>query len=204
MSIELLIEGASDKLDDKQRQLLNAAGEELSRLKSLISDLLDLSKIESGKVEMVLEPVLPNMLADKAVEIFQAQARQKKIDLSCDVPEGLPEVLADPNKITWVLTNLIANALRFANGSVAVSASHAGQWVHFSVADDGEGIDRENQSRIFEKFVQVKSAKSVGGTGLGLTICKEIVRSHKGTIWVESTPGRGSTFTFTLPVARQK
>jgi NtrC-family two-component system sensor histidine kinase KinB len=103
-----------------------------------------------------------------------------------------------------VLTNLIANALRYvdAGGHVAISAERVGRWVHVRVADDGEGVPPEYQSRIFDKFVQVKSDKSVGGTGLGLAICKEIVRAHKGTIWVDSTPGKGSTFTFTLPVAQ--
>ncbi|HAU36421.1 MAG TPA: PAS domain-containing sensor histidine kinase [Phycisphaerales bacterium] len=203
MSIDLLKEGAADKLDDKQRQLLDAAGEELARLKSLISDLLDLSRIEAGKVEMELDRVPPRVLAEKAVGVFQAQAEEKHISLTADVPEDVPEVRADANKITWVLTNLIANALRYANSKITVSARHVGAWVHLAVSDDGEGIPPEYQSRIFEKFVQVKSEKSVGGTGLGLAICKEIVRAHKGTIWVDSTPGKGSMFTFTLPVAQE-
>ncbi len=203
MSIELLREGAADKLDDKQRQLLDAASEELARLKSLISDLLDLSKIEAGKVEMEFDRTPPRVLAEKAVGVFKTQAEEKHIDLVTDVPEDVPEVQADANKITWVLTNLVANALRYADSRITISARHVGQWVHLSVSDDGEGIAPEYQSRIFEKFVQVKSEKSVGGTGLGLAICKEIVRAHKGTIWVDSTPGKGSTFTFTLPVARQ-
>ena len=201
MSIELLREGAAPRLDDKQRQLLDAASEELARLKALIIDLLDLSKIEAGKVEMDLETVAPPVLAAKAIGVFKAQAEAKHIELNGDVPGDMPEVRADANKITWVLTNLIANALRYAHGRVAVSARHAGPWVHFAVTDDGDGIPQEYHGRIFERFVQVKSDKSVGGTGLGLAICKEIVRAHKGTIWVESSPGEGSTFTFTLPVA---
>ena len=203
MSIELLKEGAADQLDDKQRQLLDAASEELARLKSLISDLLDLSRIEAGKVEMEFDRVSAGVLADKALGVFKAQADEGHIELTADVPDDVPEVRADPNKITWVLSNLIANALRYARGKITVSARHVGQWVHLSVADDGEGIPPEHQSHIFEKFVQVKSEKSVGGTGLGLAICKEIVRAHKGTIWVDSTPGEGSTFTFTLPVAQE-
>jgi NtrC-family two-component system sensor histidine kinase KinB len=203
MSIELLREGAADKLDARQRQLLDAASEELARLRSLISDLLDLSKIEAGKVVLELDRIAPGILAEKAVGVFKTQARENNIDLAADVPEDVPEVRADANKITWVLTNLIANALRYADSRIAVSARHVGQWVHLSVADDGEGIPPEHQSRIFEKFVQIKSPRSVGGTGLGLAICKEIVRAHKGTIWVDSTPGKGSAFTFTLPVAQQ-
>lgn len=202
MSVELLREGAADKLDDKQRQLLDAASEELGRLKSLIMDLLDLSKIEAGKVEMELERVDPRVLVEKAVGVFRTQAGEKSIELSADLPDDLPKVQADANKITWVLTNLIANALRYAESRIDVAARRSGQWVYFSVRDDGEGIPAEYQSRIFDKFVQVKSEKSVGGTGLGLAICKEIVRAHKGTIWVDSTPGEGSTFTFTLPAVQ--
>lgn len=203
MSIELLREGAFEKLDDKQKQLLDAACEELARLKSLISDLLDLSRIEAGKVEMELSPVPPRVLAERAVGLFKTQAEEKRIELAFDLPADVPEVQADANKITWVLTNLIANALRYADTRITVTARHAGGWVHLSVADDGDGIPPEYQSRIFEKFVQVKSEKSVGGTGLGLAICREIVHAHKGTIWVDSTPGAGSTFTFTLPVVQQ-
>ncbi len=114
----------------------------------------------------------------------------------------LPQVRADVNKITWVLTNLISNATRYteAGGWIRLRAERIGPHVHLSVADDGEGIPYEYQSRIFDKFVQVKGRKSTGGSGLGLTICKEIVRAHGGTIWLDSIPGKGTTFTFTLPV----
>ena len=114
----------------------------------------------------------------------------------------MPDVWADANKATWVLTNLIANALRYtdAGGRIALRAEPAGGKMHVSVEDDGEGIPYAYQSKIFDKFVQVESEKSVGGSGLGLAICKEIVRAHGGSIWVDSAPGTGSTFTFTLPL----
>jgi NtrC-family two-component system sensor histidine kinase KinB len=112
-------------------------------------------------------------------------------------------VKADPSKIIWVLTNLISNALRYTDsgGYILVFAERVSNQAHISVTDNGEGIPYEYQPRIFDKFVQVKSEKSIGGSGLGLSICREIVRAHGGTIWVESTPGKGSTFTFTLPIA---
>jgi NtrC-family two-component system sensor histidine kinase KinB len=205
MSIDLLQEGASDRLTDKQRQLLAAAHEEVQRLGSLVTDLLDLSKIEAGKVQMDLAPAPVRVLVDRALTVFRAQVEKQQVTLTGEVPDGLPNVMADANKITWVLTNLIANALRYVGpgGHVRVSADRVGEWVHLSVADDGEGIPEEYQSRIFDKFVQVESEKSVGGTGLGLAICREIVRAHKGTIWAQSTPGKGSVFTFALPVAHR-
>ncbi|HUU96719.1 MAG TPA: ATP-binding protein [Phycisphaerae bacterium] len=206
MSIALLEEGAADQFNERQRELLATAQEELKRLKALISDLLDLSKIEAGRVEMELESAAPGPLIDQALSVLHEQARQQQVELVATAPGGLPNVWADPNKITWVLTNLISNALRYVDrhGHIRVAAERVGQRVHLSVSDDGEGIPPEYQSRIFDKFVQVKSAKSVGGSGLGLAICKEIVRAHKGTIWVDSTPGEGATFTFTLPLADQQ
>jgi len=109
----------------------------------------------------------------------------------------------DVTKLTWVLTNLISNALRYVSkgGHIDIMAKQVGEHLHLSVRDDGPGIPFEYQSKIFQKFVQVKGQEP-GGSGLGLAICKEIVRAHGGTIWVESTPGQGSTFTFTVPVAR--
>jgi NtrC-family two-component system sensor histidine kinase KinB len=113
----------------------------------------------------------------------------------------------DANKIGWVLSNLIANALRYTHpgGHIEVRGRRAGGFVYFSVSDDGAGIPKEHQSKIFDKFVQVKAAGlkaggREGGSGLGLAICREIVRAHGGTIWVDSEPGKGSTFTFTVPI----
>jgi NtrC-family two-component system sensor histidine kinase KinB len=127
----------------------------------------------------------------------------KQVKLSSELTGDLPKVRADANKVTWVLTNLISNALRYVrqDGQIQIVAKKIGSHVHLSVRDDGPGIPTEYQSRIFQKFVQVKGQQS-GGTGLGLAICKEIVRAHGGAIWVESSPGQGSTFTFTLPVAQ--
>jgi NtrC-family two-component system sensor histidine kinase KinB len=202
MSVELLGESAASKLDAKEQQLLAAAREEILRLKALVSELLDISKIEAGKMPMAFERTAVGAALEKAVAVLANQARQKEIELSATAQAGLPDVRADLHKITWVLTNLISNALRYtrAGGHICLRAERVGAQVHLSVADNGEGIPYAYQSRIFDKFVQVKGQKATGGSGLGLSICKEIVRAHGGTIWVDSTPGRGSTFTFTLPV----
>jgi len=141
-------------------------------------------------------------LFEKAVAALKNQADEKRIELTAAAPPDLPQIRADVNKVTWVLTNLISNAMRYtqASGWIRLKAERAGSHVHVSVADNGEGIPYEYQSRIFDKFVQVKGQKSTGGSGLGLTICKEIIRAHGGTIWLDSAPNRGTTFTFTLPV----
>jgi NtrC-family two-component system sensor histidine kinase KinB len=202
MSIDLLLEGSIKKLSEKEQQLLLAAHEDLQRLKVFVSNLLDLSKIEAGKMEMELSSIPVRALFEKAVTVFKTQSQEKAVNLSFDVPEELPNVKADDNKISWVLTNLISNALRYtpSGGQIKLSAESFGPSVQISVSDDGQGIPYEYQSKIFDKFVQVKSDKAVGGSGLGLAICKEVVRAHGGTIWVDSVPGSGSTFTFTLPI----
>jgi len=201
MSVDLLRESAPQKLSQKERELLEAAHEDVQRLKALVNDLLDLSRIESGKVEMDFSRVPVSLLGEKAVAVMQAQAEQRSVGLSVELKEGLPEVKADPNKIVWVLVNLISNALRYTGpgGRIRITAEAVGPQVHISVIDDGQGIPYEYQSKVFDKFVQVREARDAPGSGLGLAICKEIVQAHGGTIWVESVPGEGSTFTFSLP-----
>ncbi len=201
MSIDLLLEHTSTMLADKEKELLIAAHEEVYRMKALVNDLLDLSKIEMGRIELEFENVPVSTLFDHVDAIFNNQMDIKGVTLSLEQSADLLIIRADANKITWVLTNLISNALRYVNrgGHVQLAAQKIGPHVHLSVRDDGPGIPLEYQLKIFQKFVQVKGQEA-GGTGLGLAICKEIVRAHGGTIWVESSSGQGSTFTFTLPV----
>jgi NtrC-family two-component system sensor histidine kinase KinB len=205
MSIKLLLERTMEKLNEKDQQLLLAAHEDLQRLKTLVNNLLDLSKIEAGKMEMEFENISLHTLCENAVGVLKSQIDSKGICLTLDFSQNIPHVKADANKIIWVLTNLITNALHYSErgGHIRVSAEHLGPYVHVSVTDNGSGIPFEVQSKIFDKFVQIKSDKALGGSGLGLTICKEIVRAHGGTIWVDSSPGEGSTFTFTLPTVKK-
>lgn len=202
MSVNLLQERAGDKLDPSEQELLGVAQEEIVRLKHLVGELLDLTKIESGKIEMQVTETAPQLLLESAVEPFRAQAEQRGVELLLDVAEGLPDIQCDPNKITWVITNLVGNALRYteSGGHIWVSAGKAGRWVNLYVRDDGAGIPYDKQAAIFGKFVQVEESGPTGGAGLGLAISKEIVRAHRGHIWVESEPGKGSLFTITLPV----
>jgi NtrC-family two-component system sensor histidine kinase KinB len=203
MSIDLLLEHVAPKLEARDKDLIRTAHEEIKRMKALINDLLDLSKMEAGKIDLDLENMDVQTIFNQMKDVFRKQIGAKNVNLTSETSEGLPVVTADENKIMWVLTNLISNALRYVRpgGHIHLSADWIGSHVHLSVIDDGPGIPLEYQSKIFQKFVQV-NGQEPGGTGLGLAICKEIVRAHRGTIWVESTPGQGSTFTFTLPVAQ--
>lgn len=202
MSIELLMESAQEKLSPTQQELLKAAQEDVQRLRMLVNDLLDLGKIESGRMDMDFEAVSVGVLLEKAISLFSRQAQEKGVALTSSLPENVPDVRADANKIIWVLTNLIANALRYTDtgGHIRMTLRRLGDYACVLVTDDGPGIPLDYQPRIFDKFVQVQTPRDVGGSGLGLAICKEIVKAHGGTIWVDSTPGNGSTFTFTLPV----
>ncbi|MEW5910584.1 MAG: ATP-binding protein, partial [Thermodesulfobacteriota bacterium] len=202
MSVDLLLEHTAPELTEKDRDLLHAAHEEVYRMKAMVNDLLDLSKIEAGRIELEIENVPVPILFDHMHEIFKNQMDMKKVKFTLEIAKDLPRIRADANKIIWVLTNLISNALRYVNaeGYIRLQALRIGTHVHLSVSDDGPGIPPEYHSKIFQKFVQVKGREK-GGKGLGLAICKEIVRAHGGTIWVESSVNQGSTFIFTLPIA---
>jgi NtrC-family two-component system sensor histidine kinase KinB len=202
MSMEMIEERHGDALPERDRELLEGTVEDIDRLKALVDDLLDLSKIESGQMEMEVAPVPVELLFQKATQALRSQADEQDIALTTEAPDDLPDVRADPTKITWVLNNLVSNALRYteAGGHIRLSAQANGPAVELSVADDGAGIPYALQPKIFDKFVQVDDEQS-SGTGLGLSICKEIVEAHGGRIWVDSAPGEGSTFTFTLRAA---
>ena len=201
MSLNLLAETTENKLSESESELLDTAVEDVERLRSLVNDLLDLSKIESGKLTLDFVDVGVNFLLDKAVSALSIQAEQNQIAL---VQQPLSEdikIKADANKIIWVLTNLIANALRYSDsgGEIKIGVTSRNSWVEIFVTDKGAGIPLEYQNKIFDKFVQVETEKDVGGSGLGLAICKEMILAHGGRIWVDSTVGEGSTFTFTIP-----
>ncbi len=200
MSIDLLIEHASQYLPEKEKELLHAAYDEVNRMKVMVHDLLDLSKIEAGRIDLEFENMPVATLFEHARNVFKGQVSMKHVNLTIDDTEFLPLVRADASKIVWVLSNLISNALRYVGegGHIRLTADRAGAAVNISVQDNGLGIPAEHQTRIFHKFVQLNKRES-GRTGLGLAISKEIVRAHGGKIWVESQPGKGSVFTFTLP-----
>ena len=198
MSINLLQEMA-DQLPEKERELVRVAHEETGRLRALVGDLLDLSRLESDRVKMEIEPVNVSYLCERTLGAFYDQAEAKDLELIARVTPGTFDILADPTKIAWVLSNLISNALRYTppKGHIQVSAEGHGERVYLSVTDDGAGIPVEYRSRVFDKFIQVKGDNKAG-SGLGLAICKEIVKAHGGSIWVESNVGKGTTFTLAL------
>lgn len=203
MSVDLLVDHCAGALEPRDMELLEAAHDEVHRLKSLVNDLLDLSRIEAGRIDLVVESVPVRLLFERVERIFEGQISQKRIDLSVEAADVGLEVMADPSKIAWVLTNLVSNAMRYVPegaGRISLGARRIGGSVQISVSDNGPGIPADHQTRIFQKFVQFDIDGKSGGSGLGLAICREVVRASGGTIWVESEPGSGTTFVFTLPV----
>ncbi len=174
------------------------------RLTDLINDVLDIAKLEAGKVVFRLEALPVRILVNRAAEATAALFEQKGLALDRDCPDSLPPVLGDRDRLLQVLINLLSNAVKFTEAGAVRCTVRAGDGVvQVSVADPGRGIAPADQARIFEKFQQIGDTLTdkPGGSGLGLAICRQIVEQHGGVIWVESAPGAGSTFAFTLPVA---
>lgn len=199
----LLREGAAGPLTPDQLELIQTQHEDLDRLERLMRDLLDVTKLEAGVSPPHLEPISVVALTRHPVEALRIQATKKGVELVLDASPDLPDVHADSLQIGRVLTNLIANAIRHTppGGKVTVRAIASEGHIVLSVADTGEGIPEEYRRRIFERFVQVPGATQ-GGAGLGLSIARSIVHSHGGELSVESQVGKGSVFSFTLPIDR--
>jgi len=187
------------------KMMLNTAIRNTERLNSLINDILDFSKLQSGKMIFDLDNYSPYEIAKDAVEAMSAWAKSKNINLTLETDENLPNIYVDKKRTEQVLINLLSNALKFTpeNGKITVSINNSLEkpdYVCFSVKDTGCGIKKEDQEKIFEKFVQLASGKAVGGTGLGLAITKAMVVMQQGTITLESEEGKGSTFKVYMPI----
>lgn len=202
MAIHLCLEQVVGPVTEKQADLLYAAREDCERLQAMVDDLLDLSRLEAGRIEMHPRPMAADSLVKAEIEAHRAAAAERGVQLSAHPSLAGDEVLVDPERIALVFSNLVTNAIRHTpgNGKIEVRARPTDGAVRFEVADTGEGILPEYQRRIFDKFFRVPGSAS-HGAGLGLSIAKEIVLGHGGEIGVESQPGQGSTFWFTLPRA---
>ncbi len=201
---ETLLDGA---LEDKEhaRDFLNIIHSDAERLAKLIDDILDLSRIESGRLRLEPKPCALRGIVDRVVSALGRQAREKEIRLTTEIPSDLPAVLADEDRIAQVLSNLLDNALKYTEGggSVTITAREHDGRVRLDVSDTGVGILEKDLPRVFERFYRVGGQQSSAkiGTGLGLSIVKHIVQAHNGQVFVQSVYGRGSTFGFTLPRA---
>ncbi|HEX6115290.1 MAG TPA: ATP-binding protein, partial [Geminicoccaceae bacterium] len=200
---ELIQDGIYGEVPNKMQDVLERIRQNGRHLLGLINDVLDLSKIEAG--QLTLSPVdysLRELVLD-VVSATEALAAEKKLALEVDVPPDLPRGRGDERRLTQVLMNLVSNAIKFTEaGTVRILVKAEDGSFVVAVTDTGVGIAPEHRERIFEEFQQVdtSSTRRKGGTGLGLAIARRIVELHGGRIWVDSAPGRGSTFAFTLPL----
>jgi signal transduction histidine kinase len=202
--VSILLDGLAGPLTDTQRDYLGIAKESCDQMTMGLNDLLDVVRLDTGKLHIDPSPFNIGVVVQRAVASLTPMAQEARIDLQHRLPLDLPELSFDARRIMQVLTNLITNALKFtpAGGQVIVEATAEPDGsLLVSVCDTGRGIAPDHCAHIFERLYQARSDDEVfeGGLGLGLYICQEVIKLHRGEIWVESIPGQGSTFYFTLP-----
>jgi signal transduction histidine kinase len=206
-SVSMMLDQSAGQVSDTQKQFLTIAERNLKRLTLLINDLLDLSKLEAQKMKISPALVNPSQVIDEAVNSLDSWAKTKSVSIEKVIADGLPLISIDPNRIIQVLINLIGNAIKFtpSAGKITVSCTQSIEQgiVTIRVQDTGVGIPQEDLSKIFDKFYQTRERPSsdICGTGIGLTIVKEIVELHGGKVWAESEHGKGAAFIFTLPLS---
>ena len=208
-AIQLVLRGKAGEINETQTNFLSMADKNINRLTNILNNLLDLSRIESGRIKIKSQELDLRGLVEFILSSFKPQAEGKSIHLDMEVVEGFSPVYGDRENIEQILTNLLGNAIKFTpeGGKVSVLVNpfrEEGGMVAISVRDSGIGIPEDQLEKVFKKFYQVDGSlhRSVSGTGLGLAITKGLVEASDGTIWVESEIGKGSTFTFTLPVSK--
>ena len=201
-SLTLLEDERVGTLTNDQKELVKSLKEDNKRLLRILSELLDMSQMESGKIQLNLQAVTPSVMIEKAISSVQNVAAAKNISLRKELPANLTPVKADADKTTWVLNNFLTNALRYSpeNAEVILSVRQHATTTEFSVKDFGKGIDPQYTQRIFDRYFRIPGTQE-HGTGLGLAICREFIEAQSGKIWLESNLGAGSEFCFELPLA---
>jgi signal transduction histidine kinase len=200
---ELIIDDIYGVAPPKMREVLDRVQRNGKHLLGLINDVLDLSKIEAGQLTLQLGDFSMKEMLQGVYVAVEPLATTKKLGLKLDVAQGLPAGKGDERRLSQVVLNLVGNAIKFTDeGEVRISAAAGKDEFTIAVKDTGPGIAVADQRKIFEEFQQAdnSSTRAKGGTGLGLAISRRIVEMHGGRLWVESEPGKGSTFLFTLPV----
>lgn len=204
MSARLLTDNRVGALNAEQQELTKSIAEDADRLLNITSELLNMSQVETGNIQLKLQPAPPSAIIEQAVQAVQFQAQQKHIVLRTSLPETLPAVQADVEKTSWVLINFLTNAIRYSPDTafIDIAAYLKDNKVFFTVTDYGKGIDEKYLPRIFDRYFKVPGTHERNGTGLGLAISKEFIEAQGGTIWVNSHIGEGSLFGFDLSQAK--
>jgi len=204
MSLKLLNDERVGSMNAEQQQLVAHIQDDSARLLKITSELLELSQVETGNIQLNFIPVDPLQVLDYAISSVKFQAEQKGVQIEVIQDDNLPQIQADVEKTAWVLVNFLSNALRYSSerSKIIVGVQARNRLVEFSVKDSGKGIDEQYQKRLFDRYFQVPTdGQNKSGSGLGLAISKDFIEAQQGKIWVESAIGEGSRFAFTLPVA---
>lgn len=203
ISLKLLEDARTGQLNPEQQELLESIRQDNRRMIRMVSELLDFSRVESGNIQLQIQPVSPDTILQYALDTVQKQAEGKQVKIRITPASGAGMLIADAEKSAWVLVNLLTNAIRYspAGGEVELSVEPSGKdKLVFSVRDHGKGIDPAFSGKVFERFFQVPGSDDGKGSGLGLAIAKEFIEAQGGAIGMESAPGKGSRFWFSLPL----
>jgi len=204
MSARLLTDNRVGELNTEQQELTKSITEDADRLLNITSELLNMSQVETGNIQLKLQPAQPAAIVEQAVQAVQFQAQQKNIVLRTNLSMDLPPVQADLEKTSWVMINFLTNAIRYSPDTsfIDIAAYQKDSKVFFTVTDYGKGIDEKYIPRIFDRYFKVPGTHERNGTGLGLAISKEFIEAQGGAIWVKSRIGEGSVFGFDLSQAK--
>ena len=204
---ELLLEKSFGNINKKQEHSLKIIIRNTQRLERLIKDILDVSKLKSKKMKFEFKPTQLNDIISNTIENIESFIKKKQMKVSTKLTQ-LPKIMIDKEKIGELITNLCYNSIKFTKekGKIIVETKKDKNNITVKISDNGIGIAKKDFEKIFEPFIQLdpSTTRKYGGAGLGLNICKEIMESHKGKIWVESKIGKGSTFYFSLPIKKEK
>ncbi len=205
MGASLLLNEKTGACNPEQKDLIKSILEDSNRLLKITGELLNISQVETGNLQLKLQPFNPKLILANAIQTVQFQAQQKHLVIKIDAEETNSMALGDPEKTTWVLNNLLTNAVKYSleNSFIETGFRSSENHVLFFIRDYGRGIEAKYLPRIFERYFKVPGTIDRTGTGLGLAISKEFIEAQQGTIWVESSIGEGSNFQFTLPIAKK-
>jgi PAS domain S-box-containing protein len=206
LSARLLNDGRVGQMNADQKELLDSIEDDSDRLLKITGEILNMTQLEAGKIQLTLMPTQPKLIAEQAVQAVQFQANQRNIALKLNMDPELPSIQADSEKSTWVLINFLTNAIKYSSekSEINISIRKKNGAVAFTVLDHGQGIDEKYLPKIFDRYFKVPGTHERFGSGLGLAISKEFIEAQDGKIWVESEVGTGSSFGFSLKIAEEK
>ena len=199
-SLKLLEDNRVGKLTSEQKELVEQLKNDNLRMLRILSELLNMSQVEAGKIQLDIQDVSPYQIVESSVAAVSSTAKEKQIQIEQKIRKGLPDIKADPDKISWVLNNFLTNAIKYSpeQSTISILVEKTTNQISFAVVDKGQGIDEAYIKRIFERYFQIPGRSDKKGSGIGLAICKEFIEAMNGKIWVKSEIGVGSTFGFSF------